>query len=330
VLRIGVADLLDRLALPDGLDPFDDEALVAVACDGSGGDRVQAVADRLRGMPVVVAAVAPPPGDPLAAALDLAVPDGATLASVEGAVEAHREAAVALAVLLRGGAERGVAEGLAAESVTYSMLQAGADHRRWLAGRPSRPARPASGGAAVSVRREGDVLHVVLERPEVHNAFSAALRDELIAALAVAAADPDLDVVLSGRGPSFCSGGDLAEFGTGPDPAAAHLIRLRRSAARALADVADRTTVRVHGAAIGAGTELAAFAGRVVASADARFALPELSMGLVPGAGGTVSVPRRIGRRRTALLVLTGMTLDAATAHDWGLVDDVVPTPNWV
>jgi enoyl-CoA hydratase/carnithine racemase len=79
----------------------------------------------------------------------------------------------------------------------------------------------------------------------------------------------------------------------------------------------------VHGACVGAGVELPAFAARVVAREDARFWLPELSMGLVPGAGGTVSLPRRIGRQRTAWLALSGAQLDASTALRWGLVDEI-------
>ena len=62
----------------------------------------------------------------------------------------------------------------------------------------------------------------------------------------------------------------------------------------------------------------------MVAHEDARFWLPELSMGLVPGAGGTVSLPRRIGRQRTAWLALTGEPIDAETARAWGLVDQIV------
>ena len=79
----------------------------------------------------------------------------------------------------------------------------------------------------------------------------------------------------------------------------------------------------VHGACVGAGIELPAFAGRVVASRDAWFALPEVAMGLVPGAGGTVSLPRRIGAQRTAWLALTGRRIDAETALAWGLVDEL-------
>ena len=111
--------------------------------------------------------------------------------------------------------------------------------------------------------------------------------------LRLALADPDLRVVLSGTGPSFSSGGELSEFGTFPDPVTAHLVRLTRSAARLLARIGARVDAHVHGACLGAGVELAAFAGRVVASRDAVFGLPELSFGLVPGAGGTASLPPR-------------------------------------
>ncbi len=93
---------------------------------------------------------------------------------------------------------------------------------------------------------------------------SAAMRDALIEALRVVVADPAItDVRLSGSGPSFCSGGDLAEFGSAPDPATAHAVRVTRSAGAWLARCASRVTAEVHGACIGAGIELPAFAGRV-------------------------------------------------------------------
>jgi enoyl-CoA hydratase/carnithine racemase len=88
--------------------------------------------------------------------------------------------------------------------------------------------------------------------------------------------------------------------------------------------VRDRVTFNVHGGCVGAGLERPAFAGRVVAGADATFHLPEVGMGLVPGAGGTASIPHRSGGQRTAWLAITGAALDAATALDWGLVDAVV------
>src|SRR5439155_24814131 len=102
------------------------------------------------------------------------------------------------------------------------------------------------------------------------------------------------------------AGGDLDEFGSFPDPATAHILRLRQSVGRRIEGVTDRVTAHLHGACVGSGIELPAFAGRVVAAESTRIALPELSLGLVPGAGGTVSLPRRIGRQRTARLALTG------------------------
>jgi enoyl-CoA hydratase/carnithine racemase len=156
------------------------------------------------------------------------------------------------------------------------------------------------------------------------------MRDALVEALTVGVADPTVTVVLQGAGASFCSGGDLGEFGTTPDPATAHLIRLTRSPAMLAAHLSPRLVARVHGACIGAGAELAA-AGAELAAAGARvvaqpatfFALPELALGLVPGAGGTVSLPRRIGRHRTAWLVLSGERIGVERARRWGLVDEL-------
>jgi enoyl-CoA hydratase/carnithine racemase len=177
----------------------------------------------------------------------------------------------------------------------------------------------------VRIDRADDRLDIVLQRTEVHNAFDATMRDALCEALEVVAADPAIsEVHLWGDGPSFCSGGDVDEFGTATDAALAHRIRIERSVGRRVHDHADRVTVHLHGACIGAGIELSAFAGRVVASPDTAIRLPELGMGLIPGAGGTVSLPRRIGRHRTAYLALTGVTIDAALACSWGLVDAVV------
>jgi enoyl-CoA hydratase/carnithine racemase len=179
----------------------------------------------------------------------------------------------------------------------------------------------------VSIERNGDSLAIVLNRPRRHNAFTPAMRDGLTEALQLALNDPAIDyVTLQGAGPSFCSGGDLATFGSFDDPASAHIVRLTRSPARLMAQLAkhlaERFEVRLHGACMGAGIELAAFASRVVARRNARISLPEVALGLVPGAGGTVSIPTRIGRHRTMLLALGG-SIDAATALDWGLIDEV-------
>jgi enoyl-CoA hydratase/carnithine racemase len=149
------------------------------------------------------------------------------------------------------------------------------------------------------------------------------LREALVEALAVAVADPAVTVELAGDGPDFCSGGDLDEFGSAADVTAAYLVRLDRHPGWLIDRLRDRVRVRLHGACIGAGIEMQAFAGLLTCTGDTYFALPEVGMGLIPGAGGTVSIPRRIGRWRTAWMALTGERVDAMTAHGWGLVDEL-------
>ncbi len=176
----------------------------------------------------------------------------------------------------------------------------------------------------LAVERSGAELRLAFNRPEIHNAFGFEVRDALVEALQLAAADDGIEsITLTGRGRSFCSGGDLREFGTLLDPASAHLIRATRSAGYWIDRVAERVHVEVHGACIGAGIELSAFAGHVTGARDVVIALPEVGMGLVPGAGGTVSLPRRIGRHRTAYLTLTGERVLADTALTWGLIDEL-------
>jgi enoyl-CoA hydratase/carnithine racemase len=216
--------------------------------------------------------------------------------------------------------------GVLTESLAYSTLQAGPEFARWLTERG--PARLPSYADPVQVQRDGDVLRIRFNRPQRHNAFSTDARAALLEALAVAQLDPSVTgIVLTGNGPSFCSGGDLAEFGTFADPASAHLARTRHSPALAIdaltATLGRSCRAEVHGRVLGSGLEMAAFCGWVEAHEDSVFGLPELSLGLIPGAGGTVSITRRIGRWRTAYLVLTGHTLTAATALAWGLVDGI-------
>jgi enoyl-CoA hydratase/carnithine racemase len=248
---------------------------------------------------------------------------GEALADLRRAVSASPLAAVFLVQLLRTGAGASFGDALVIESLAYSTLQAGPEFARWLAGRPTPPVR-AREDRVLELRRVDDELEVVLDRPHVHNALNAALRDALCEALALAAADDTVEWIhLTGRGPSFCSGGDLDEFGTAADPVRAHLVRMARSVAAAVAPMASHTTAHLHGVCVGAGIEVAATAGHVVAAPDSRIRLPEVAMGLVPGAGGTASLPRRIGRHRTAWLALTGYWLDAPAALRWGLVDEI-------
>jgi enoyl-CoA hydratase/carnithine racemase len=304
------------------LDAGDVEALSIVTAAGlvilsDDGSDLDGLASACASLPCVL--VAAPAAPRLAPIIDVFATDDEVLA-IAAQVEQTPLAATAMVLLLRGGAVRTIDEGLVAESVTYSMLQGGPEFARWRAGRSRR--ERAEPDEVVHTARAGDRLTITLTRPHVHNAFNSAIRDGLVEALTIAVVDESItEIVLRGAGPSFCSGGDLDEFGRFPDPASSHLIRLTRSPARLVAHLADRVVVHAHGSCVGAGMELPSFAGRVIAHPDARFALPELSLGLVPGAGGTVSLPRRIGRHRTAWLALTGVVLDAATALEWGLID---------
>jgi enoyl-CoA hydratase/carnithine racemase len=277
-------------------------------------------------LPVVVATIGDELGGHGPANADVVV-DEAGLTRLADTVAAQPIAATSLAVLLRSSELLPVEAGLAAESATYSMLQAGAEFARWRG--TAAPAATDEDDSTVIMERNGDELTVVLDRPHRHNAVTRQLRDELCAALSVAVADASIDAVtLLGRGPPFCSGGDLSEFGARADPAVAHHTRLAQSPARLLHRLRDRTTAVVHGSTLGGGIEIAAFAGRIVADPATRFGLPEIGLGLIPGAGGTVSIPRRIGRQRAAALALAIETIDAATALRWGLVDEIADRPS--
>ncbi|CAN5293500.1 enoyl-CoA hydratase/isomerase family protein [soil metagenome] len=253
------------------------------------------------------------------------VPD--TLALLHERVSHWPLAAAVLDDVLRAVDEAAPAfAGLITESLAYSTLQSGPEFARWLAQRG--PAAPVSIADPVVFDRDGDTLRVRFNRPARHNAFSTDARAGLLEALHLACLDDSItDMVLSGVGPSFCSGGDLAEFGTFADPASAHVARTRHSPALLLDQLTRRLGVscraEVHGQVLGSGLEMAAYCGFVTCAADAVLGLPELALGLIPGAGGTVSITRRIGRWRTAFLVLSGNPIDAATALSWGLVDKV-------
>jgi enoyl-CoA hydratase/carnithine racemase len=294
--------------------------VVLTSADGSAPE--PGLLDRLSSLPCVIVAVDRQAGAAPAWA-DVAPETGvASLDDILAVLQQNPGAATSLVLCLRE-ASASLGRALVAESATYSLLQAGAEFKRWRADRPAREAR-AEPEPAVKIQRDGDRLELVLNRPHVRNALNRVMRDELLEGLALAAADASLtEVVLRGEGPSFCSGGDLGEFGTFSDPAAAHLVRLATSIGRSIDALGNRLVTRIHGPCAGSGVELAAFAARVVARADFTASLPEVGLGLIPGAGGTASITRRVGRHRMALLALSGCRIDAATALRWGLVDEV-------
>lgn len=333
---------------PEAIGVLADRPLVAVDLDGASPAEADLVARSLAEVPAVVVGLAhrpqafamtPPrfdvllagPADPAHSPAGppwRACPEGldAGLAAVAAGVARAPLAATTLVQVLRRGRGASLDAALTIESLAYAMLQAGPEHRTWLAARRE-SSRKEPGRDPVGVERRGDALVVTLQRPEVRNAVDVGTRDGLVSAFDLATRDGSFRrIELRGEGPDFCSGGDLSEFGTLPDPATGHLVRSTRSPARALARCADRTTAFVHGASVGAGIELAALTGRVVATPDATFLLPELGLGLIPGAGGTATLPRRIGAELTAWLALTATPIDAPTALRWHLVDTITDT----
>ncbi len=250
--------------------------------------------------------------------------DGA-VAALQASIAAQPLAAALIAQVLRVSLQLGFAEALASESLAYSVLLASGPFRAW---RDATPIRSAGDDAIprVQMARTAEGLSIVLARPSRRNAFDSRMRDALCEALQFAADDPDVaPVFLSGEGPVFSAGGDMDEFGAAQDVGLAHVIRTLRAPVIGVHAIADRVTARVHGACIGAGVEIPAAASRVIAAPQTIFRLPEVAMGLLPAAGGTVTIPRRIGRHRTCWMALTGADIDTRTALDWGLIDGLDP-----
>jgi hypothetical protein len=247
------------------------------------------------------------------------------LERLRGEVERQPVAAAVAAQVLRATLRLSFADALGLESLAYSMLLASSGFRAWRAATPAR--KRAEGPASrVLIEAGGGTLTVRLNRPARRNAFDAAMRDALAEALVFALEHPDTpSVVLCGEGPAFSAGGDLDEFGQAQDVGAAHLIRTLRSPAALTHKLGDRITARLNGACVGAGIEVPAASARVTAAPGSFFRLPEVSMGLIPGAGGTASIPRRIGRHRAAWMAISGADIDLSTALAWGLVDAEEP-----
>ncbi len=215
--------------------------------------------------------------------------------------------------------------GVVTESLAYSTLQAGPEFARWLAARG--PATVPDIADPVQAHRDGDTLRIAFNRPQRHNAFSTDARAALLEALAVAQLDSSVDeVVLTGNGPSFCSGGDLDEFGTFTDPASAHLARTRYSPALALDAITARLgaacRAEVHGQVLGSGLEMAAFCGLITASAGCSVRVTRAE----PRIDSRGRRHRQRGPPDRPLAhslfgVSPALTLDTDTALAWGLVD---------
>jgi len=172
---------------------------------------------------------------------------------------------------------------------------------------------------------DGRVGVITLNRPERLNAYDITMRDGLYEALLAVRDDPRVRaVILRGNGRAFCTGGDVAEFGSAPSAVRAREVRWLRDVWGTLWQLPAITIAAVHGYAVGGGFEMALLCDQSIAASNARFSLPETGMGMIPGVGGTQTLPRLLGTGRALDVVLTGRWLEARTAARLGLVSRVV------
>jgi enoyl-CoA hydratase/carnithine racemase len=174
-------------------------------------------------------------------------------------------------------------------------------------------------------KREG-VATLTLNRPAALNAINVQIRDDLAQILPAVAIDDEVRVaIVRGAGRAFSAGADVTEFGTAPSPVEAKRIRQLRPIWQLLAACPKPLIAAIHGYAIGAGVELAALCDIRLAAEGVVFAVPEVTLGLIPGAGGSQTLPRVVRPGWARQAVLTGERFDAARALAIGLVNRVVP-----
>jgi enoyl-CoA hydratase len=173
---------------------------------------------------------------------------------------------------------------------------------------------------------DGTIATITIDRPDKLNALNAATVEELRRAFEAAHANEAVrGVIVTGAGPkAFVAGADIAELATMGPITGVRVSRDGQDAFRFLERMGKPVLAAVNGFALGGGLELALACHLRIASANARFGLPEVRLGIIPGYGGTVRLPRIVGRGRALELILTGDMIDAEEAHRIGLVNRVV------
>ena len=168
---------------------------------------------------------------------------------------------------------------------------------------------------------------ITLNRPAARNAMNTRMMEELRACFSGFYVDPDAAacLILTGAGAAFCAGADLKERKGMPDDVWRRQHAILEQMARALMDCPIPIIAAVNGPAVGGGMELALACDFAYAAQSARFALTEVTLGIMPGAAGTQNLPRAVGVRRAKEIVLTGAPFSAEEALAWGLVNKVCP-----
>jgi 2-(1,2-epoxy-1,2-dihydrophenyl)acetyl-CoA isomerase len=176
----------------------------------------------------------------------------------------------------------------------------------------------------VEVSREGAVLTITLNRPDVLNAINRAMHEGLRDALKQARADDVRAVILTGAGRGFCVGQDLTEVREAPSDIADRLRRYYHPNVEAIRGLEKPVIAAVNGAAAGAGLSLACACDLRIASESATFVPAFINIGLVPDSGGSFFVHRLLGYARAFEWMTSGRRLSAAEAREWGLVGETV------
>jgi 2-(1,2-epoxy-1,2-dihydrophenyl)acetyl-CoA isomerase len=177
----------------------------------------------------------------------------------------------------------------------------------------------------VETSRDGAVLTITLNRPDVLNAFTAEMHRQLVGAFKEARADDVRAVVITGAGRGFCVGQDLNEFGEAARDIAGRLRGNYHPTIRAVRELEKPVIAAVNGPAAGAGLSFACACDLRVAAEGATFVPAFINIGLVPDMGGTFFVTRLLGSARAFEWMTSGRRLSAQEALDWGLVSEVVP-----
>jgi 2-(1,2-epoxy-1,2-dihydrophenyl)acetyl-CoA isomerase len=172
--------------------------------------------------------------------------------------------------------------------------------------------------------RDGGVITITLNRPEVFNAFNAALHAALHDALGAAAAPDVRAVVITGAGRGFCAGQDLKEFQEMPESIQERLERTYHPNIRAIRALEKPVIAAVNGPTAGAGLSLAAACDLRLAADTASFVPGFIGIGLVPDSGGSYFIQRLLGTARAFEWMTSNRKLSSAEAHAWGLVNEVV------
>jgi enoyl-CoA hydratase/carnithine racemase len=179
---------------------------------------------------------------------------------------------------------------------------------------------------AVIYEKDGHIAHITLNRPKALNAYSIRMRDDLYEVLGAIREDDEIRVaVLRGAGEkAFCAGADLTEFLTAPPPVFARTARFERDIWGRFATLNIPVIAAMQGYVLGSGIEMSLYCDIRLCSEDAQFGLPEVTLGIIPAAGGSQTLPRQIGRSRALDILLTGRWIKAAEALRFDLVNQVL------